>query len=41
MKEPILEKIRTSLIRFISKISGHQYGCCGKYFKKCKTCEKI
>lgn len=41
MKEPLREKIRISIRKFISKITHHEHGCCDDVFRNCSKCIKL
>lgn len=38
MKTPFIEKVRRFLYKIARKLTGHEYGCCGKVFKRCSDC---
>lgn len=38
MKESWASKVKCFFRRIICKITGHEYGCCGKIFYPCRKC---
>jgi len=41
MSEPIFEKIRRTIYLFIRLLTGHEYDCCGKWWKRCSNCDEM
>lgn len=41
MRTPFIWRVRKTIIRFIVRFTGHEYGCCSRIFRRCSKCEYV
>ena len=40
MREPLWQIWKYAFLETVRRMFGHQYGCCAKWWKRCRRCEK-